>query len=224
MAEEPNQVEADQIKANIERTRDSMSATIDEIQERLNPGHLLQQAKDSVRAAAAGKVKEAVSTAKDAVNTASAAGKRAVDTASQTARRAAGQAKASGSRAASTARDNPVGAVLAATGVAWLIARGLRSRRRSAFVAGVIGCFLISQQKVSTRRATGLLGDGASADASSNADRLRRGRDLGEQVARWVGENPMAVGAAAIALGTVVGLSMTHDDVEPDTSGRSRLM
>ena len=211
MAEEPNQVETDIIKANIERTRDNMSGTIEEIQVRLNPSNLVQQAKDSVREAAVEKLKGAVITAKGAVDSASEAGKRAADTASEmgkrvadtasevgkralstatvqgkralntaneTARRAAAQAKTSGTRAVSTAQQNPMGAALVASGVAWLVSRTLMPRRRrpeavprtryddrrsgvlanrqaqGAFVAGVVGYYLISRRMASTRPAT----------------------------------------------------------------------
>ena len=302
MAEEPNQVETDIIKANIERTRDNMSGTIEEIQERLNPSNLVQQAKDSVREAAVDKLKGAVIAAKGAVDSASEAGKRAADTASEvgkralstatvqgkralntaneTARRAAVQAKTSGTRAVSTAQQNPVGAALVASGVAWLVSRSLASRRRrpeamprtrrddgrsgvlgsrqaqGAFVAGVIGYYLLSRQMASARPATGSLAYGASADdgTSSSTDRLRRslvepareigasaqrlgrqaqrkageyaglGKDLGQQMTRWVEENPLAVGAAVVALGTVLGLSMTDDadwmSDRPETTSR----
>ena len=285
MAEEPNQVEADRIKANIERTRDNMSGTIDEIQERLNPSNLVQQAKDSVREAATDKVKDVVNTAKEAVGTASEAGKRAVtsageagkralatvtvsgkralDSAGATARRAAGQARTSGTRAVSTAKDNPVGAALVASGVAWLLARSLTSRHRApryysrgedgrsgvmgsrraqgAFLMGALGYYLFSRQ-LASRGSSGMPEYGAMGDGTSSSERLRRsiagparelgasaqrlaqqaqrkagdyadrGKDVGEQVTRWVGENPLAVGAAVVALGTVVGLSMTDDD------------
>lgn len=278
MAEESNQVEADLIKANIERTRDNMSGTIDEIQERLSPSHLVQQAKDSVREAAADKVKDVVSTAKQAVNTASEAGKRAVTTASEagrralgsaglTAKRAAGQARTTGTHAVSTAKENPVGAALLASGVAWLVSRGLSSRRRSssyrsrrddrgsglmgnrhaqgAFVAGVLGYYLISRQMASggAQGSVGYDAIGAGQTATeglrrslaeparelgASAQRLARqaqrkagdyavrGQDVGDQVARWIGENPLAVGAAVVALGTVIGLSMTDDDDAAD--------
>ena len=301
MAEEPNQVETDIIKANIERTRDNMSGTIEEIQERLNPSNLVQQAKDSVREAAVDKLKGAVIAAKGAVDSASEAGKRAADTASEvgkralstatvqgkralntaneTARRAAVQAKTSGTRAVSTAQQNPVGAALVASGVAWLVSRSLASRRRrpeatprtrrddgrsgvlgnrqaqGAFVAGVIGYYLLSRQMASARPATGSLEYGASADdGTSSTERLRRslvepareigasaqrlgrqaqrkageyaglGKDLGQQMTRWVEENPLAVGAAVVALGTVLGLSMTDDtdwmSDRPETTSR----
>jgi ElaB/YqjD/DUF883 family membrane-anchored ribosome-binding protein len=51
------------IKTEIERTRVEMSETIGEIQDRLRPDHLLQQAKDGVREAAAGKVRNIMSSA-----------------------------------------------------------------------------------------------------------------------------------------------------------------
>jgi len=51
------------IKSEIERTRVEMSETIGEIQDRLRPDHLLQQAKDGVREAAAGKVRNIMSSA-----------------------------------------------------------------------------------------------------------------------------------------------------------------
>jgi hypothetical protein len=300
MAEEPNEVETDRIKANIERTRDNMSGTIEEIQERLTPSNLVQQAKDSVREAAVDKLKGAVTTAKGAVDAAGQAGKRAVDTASdagkralsgaseqgrramtsatRTARRAAAQAKTTGNRAVSTARENPVGAALVASGVAWLMSSLSSSRRRrgvskrwpparpyrdsrwmgshqtqGAFVAGVLGYYLISRQMAS-RSSRGPV-EGASDEESSllgqlprklaeparelgaSAQRLGRqaqqkageyagrGKDLGQHVTRWVEENPLAVGAAVVALGTVVGLSMIDDDADwdsdrPDSTSR----
>jgi ElaB/YqjD/DUF883 family membrane-anchored ribosome-binding protein len=67
VAEERNPVNASAgtaaIKSEIERTRVEMSETIGEIQDRLRPDHLLQQAKDGVREAAAGKVRDIMSSA-----------------------------------------------------------------------------------------------------------------------------------------------------------------
>ncbi len=47
----------DQIEADIERTRNQMSHTIDEIQERLNPQHLADQAREAVYDATVGRAK-----------------------------------------------------------------------------------------------------------------------------------------------------------------------
>ena len=52
------QTHTESIKREIEQTRVVMSETIGEIQDRLRPDHLLQQAKDGVREAATGKVKK----------------------------------------------------------------------------------------------------------------------------------------------------------------------
>ena len=54
VAQEPNEMnashsETDEIQREIERTRVEMSETIGEIQDRLRPDHLLQQAKDGVQ-------------------------------------------------------------------------------------------------------------------------------------------------------------------------------
>src|SRR5215211_6917753 len=52
--------EAGQIRAKIEDTRAEMSQTINEIQERLSPEHLVGQVKESVREATIGKVERAM--------------------------------------------------------------------------------------------------------------------------------------------------------------------
>src|SRR5688572_1026054 len=49
---------AEQIRAEIEDTRAEMSQTINEIQERLSPENLMQQAKETVREATIGKAEK----------------------------------------------------------------------------------------------------------------------------------------------------------------------
>ena len=53
------------------------------------------------------------------------------------------------------------------------------------------------------------LGQRAKQVAGQYAD---RSKDIGQSVSRWIGENPLAVGAAVVALGTVIGLSLSEDD------------
>ena len=61
MAQERNEIgtpgptETEEIKSEIERTRVEMSETLGEIQERLRPDNLIQQAKDTVTDAATGR-------------------------------------------------------------------------------------------------------------------------------------------------------------------------
>jgi Protein of unknown function (DUF3618) len=50
--------EAIEIRAEIEETRDEMGGTLQELGDRLEPGHLVQQAKDNVRDATIGRVEE----------------------------------------------------------------------------------------------------------------------------------------------------------------------
>ena len=84
-----------------------MSETIGEIQERLRPDHLLQQAKDGVREAATGKVKNIMSSA------------------SETAYDAAQRARGYGNHLAWYAREHPIRIAITAGVIAWWM---LRSR------------------------------------------------------------------------------------------------
>jgi hypothetical protein len=52
------QAEAAEIRAEIEETREEMGGTLNELGDRLEPGHLVQQAKDNVREATIGRVEE----------------------------------------------------------------------------------------------------------------------------------------------------------------------
>jgi uncharacterized membrane protein YqjE len=68
VAQERNEMNASHsetgdIQREIERTRVEMSETIGEIQDRLRPDHLLQQAKDGMKEAATGKVKNIMNSA-----------------------------------------------------------------------------------------------------------------------------------------------------------------
>jgi ElaB/YqjD/DUF883 family membrane-anchored ribosome-binding protein len=308
MAEESNPVDgernldAERIKDEIERTRANMSGTIDEIQDRLNPNNLMQQAKDSVKDATVSKVKDAVNTASGAAN------------------RAMGNAQTSANRAVSSARQNPVPAALVASGVVWLVSRSMTSGSRTfrrgdydkssvmgsrqaqgAFLMGVLGYVLVTRTNVGQElrermnAGAGTTGRGASLKSAAT-DRLRslaepakeaaarlgqraketasdyaesskdlgqraketaseyaergkdlgqraketaseyaergkdlgqrakqvasqyadRSKDIGQSVSRWIGENPLAVGAAVVALGTVIGLSLSEDDDDDD--------
>jgi len=86
------------IRAEIEQTRNSMSATIDAIQERLNPENLLEQAKDTVREATVGRVEQMVNDASSA-------------------------AKDTGTNLVDMVKQNPVPAALLGLGLAWFLTR-----------------------------------------------------------------------------------------------------
>ena len=61
--------ETEQIKSAIEKTRMEMSETLGEIQQRLRPDHLLEQARENVTQAAAGKVRTIMHSAGETAST-----------------------------------------------------------------------------------------------------------------------------------------------------------
>jgi len=101
------------IREQIERTREDMSQTINELQERLSPQHLAQQARDSVREATVGRVQNLVESAGD--------------TAVQVARRA----QEAAAPMVEQVRERPVPIALAGAGVglAWYLMRRASSRQ-----------------------------------------------------------------------------------------------
>ena len=86
----------DAIRANIERTRAEMSSTIDQIQDRLAPSNLAEQAKDAVREATIGRVEDMWQSAGDNV---------------EYARQSMFE----------TVRSNPIPAAMVGIGLGWLL-------------------------------------------------------------------------------------------------------
>ena len=94
-----------QIRAEIVQTRAEMSETIDAIQEKLSPQRLMEEAKDTVRDATVGKVKDMMSSATD----------KAADLAEDV---------QDGAREAVVyVKQNPIPAVMIGAGIAWLLLR-----------------------------------------------------------------------------------------------------
>jgi ElaB/YqjD/DUF883 family membrane-anchored ribosome-binding protein len=104
-----------EIREQIERTREDMGRTIDELQERLSPEHVMQQAKDTLHDATVGRVKQMVNTASETAR----------ETAAEMAERAQGTAHS----VADEARAHPVSAVLLGAGAAWLLSSTSLFRR-----------------------------------------------------------------------------------------------
>ena len=98
------------IKREIEQTRVVMSETIGEIQDRLRPDHLLQQAKDGVRDAAAGKVRSIMHSA------------------NERAHMAAERAREVGNHLTWYAKEHPIRMAITAGVITWWAMRGRGSR------------------------------------------------------------------------------------------------
>jgi ElaB/YqjD/DUF883 family membrane-anchored ribosome-binding protein len=109
----PDEPAPDEIRTEIERTREEMSETLGEIQERLRPNHLLQQAKESVSDAASTKARQIMHTAGD------------------TAQGMADQAQSAGRQTMYYARTHPTQMALIAGGLTWwLLHRAERNGER----------------------------------------------------------------------------------------------
>ena len=145
------------IREQIEVTRAQLSGTVDELQERLQPERLVNQAKDAVRGAVGQKVKNIA------------------DSATHTATRVAEQAQSSAGSLAHQARVHPAPAALALAGLTWWMTRrssDVYGRDRgwggmaTAVAAGAAGYYLLS-----TRMLDDFDGPGTAAAARN---RVRR--------------------------------------------------
>jgi ElaB/YqjD/DUF883 family membrane-anchored ribosome-binding protein len=234
--------ETEEIKHEIERTRIEMSETLGEIQDRLRPDHLLQQARDGVTQAAAGKVKNIMSTARE---TASNVGSRA---------------RGAGTYVADRATEFPIATALTVGALTWWMLRG-RNRRSDEWLGAVDTSWDDSEagEYVDARRLRDRVGEYAStaretvneyastardtvgAYAASARDTASEYADSARESARrasmrvrsaagnassnvdeWVRANPMAAGAIALAVGAAVGLSVPRTELEDTSIGETR--
>jgi ElaB/YqjD/DUF883 family membrane-anchored ribosome-binding protein len=265
-----------QIRADIEQTRADMAETIDAIQDRISPQRVFEQAKETVRDATVGKVK-------DMANAASNTASELVDDVQDRARQAVGYV-----------RENPLPAALIGAGIAWFVAQARSHNRPRPFayerdtVAGAAGTPRQPPVYVSrhTRHGwwetvsdnpvpaalTGLgigwmmlnrgpsrptswspaRGYGATDVRAGGASWIERGQSAvgdaarqaqeaaGEvteraqetwqhysqraetEFERWMRENPWTVGAAAVAVGAAVGLSVPSTETENAWLGETR--
>ena len=236
MGERPGQMTPDsttRIRSDIERTREDMSETIDEIQERLSPATLAAQAKEAVKEQTVGRVKQAA---------------RGVgETASNTAE-----------GVKEGVRQNPWPAIMIGAGTAWMLfdgvrrgANGARSSRSYGEYRGGSRTYGGQGREEYFEHGDGSTGyyetdEGAGADVygegsigggtmggSGIYDRNFRGSYSARPVARRAMEsvsqtssqlrdlmsrNPLVVGVVAAAVGVAVGLAL------PETERENRLM
>jgi hypothetical protein len=266
-----------EIRADIERTRAEMSETIEAIQEKLSPQRVMEQAKETVRDATVGRIKNMVETATD---TAGDLADQVQDTAKQ---------------AVYYVRENSMPAALIGAGIAWLLMRSRGNEPRNGYatsgperirgvyrwpesysspnfarregwletvtnnpgpaaIAGLsLGYLLMRRGSGESGRwtregATGrwttvrpgasplteqgrrTVGDVArqtQAKVGEVAERVQEGWDdysrrAENEFDRWMRENPLTVGAAALALGAAVGLSAPRTKTEDAWMGEAR--
>jgi phage-related protein len=227
--------EPEQIKAQIEETRAQMGETIDAIQEKLSFSNISEQVSEQINSA--------VETAKDAVYDATI-GKAG------TFMKNFGN-ELSKTNVVKTARENPFPFLLIGLGVGLLAYNGFGGKRRSnGGNVSSINKYLPSQipGKATLKSAQEKIGGAASSvsNAASNAYGSvsnaassayegvgnfagttygkvgEYGTQAREQYDYYIEENPLAVGAVALALGAAVGFSIPSTSYEGELMGEAR--
>jgi ElaB/YqjD/DUF883 family membrane-anchored ribosome-binding protein len=208
-----------------------MSETLREIQERLRPDHLIQQAKESVTEAASGKVRNIMHSA------------------GETATRVADQTRDAGRSVADYACAHPLQMAVLAGGVTWWLLRGRGHADYSGYTEFNSGYDTDTEfaygadpslrekagEYVSAARETvGEYAETARTGARRAAATVRetatsasmRARDTWQRTSTsvddWVRHYPMAAGAVAVAVGAAIGLSVPSSDWEDRTLGERR--
>ncbi|HYE84859.1 MAG TPA: DUF3618 domain-containing protein [Vicinamibacterales bacterium] len=220
----------DSLKSEIAKTRTDMSETLGEIQDRLRPDHLLQQARDGVTHAAAGKVKTMMNSAGD------------------TASVIAARARNAGTYVADYASTHPLYVAIAVGAATWWMLRGRErsdmwygasdtqwseadeaayneSRSLRDKVGGVATTAreTVGEYATSARETVGEYAESARLAARRASERARTAASTATTtVDDWVRTNPLAAGAVAIAVGAAVGLSVPRTEWEDTTMGEAR--
>jgi hypothetical protein len=187
------------IRAEIEQTREDLSETVDAIQEKLRPSNIMS-------------------------NAATATTERVKDMAYGAADTAGEWWESSGGNTVlARVRNNPVPAVMAGIGLAWLWfsdrgngrsdgwERSYRSDRNA-------GRNTTERWRESARSEQGVM-DRASEIGERSGEMMRRGRNNLELMIR---DYPLAVGAAAAVLGATLGMVVPETERENALMGEAR--
>ena len=237
----------EQLRAEIEDTRAEMSQTLNEIQERLSPEHLMGQVKETVREATVGKVERAMQRAGETIAD-------VTEPALEVMGRAGSAIKETGRSVGNSMWKNPIPIALIGLGVGMLAMRSFRNggdyqmsqqRRRGSRryygdnemqygesmgattgtrmntgvntgagnLSGTLNSVKETASDLANRSTTALSNLGTKAkDGASTA-----GRRFGELMR----QNPLAVGAVAVAAGTAVGLALPSTRFENEYIGEA---
>lgn len=222
----------EQLRAEIEDTRADMSQTLNEIQERLSPDNLMGQVKETVREATIGKVERVVDQVGETLS-------GVTEPALEMAGRAGNAIKEVGTTVADKIYKNPIPLALIGLGVGMFVMRKFRgpsyssSSRRSLqgqstdYELGDVG-----QPRRTYESGKGTLNqvkETASDLASRSTDALSnlgtKAKDGASAVTtrfeRMMHENPLAVGAVAVAAGTAIGLVLPSTRLESEYIGET---
>ena len=207
--------EVEVIASEIEDTRDEMTGTVQAIGDRLDPANIVQDAKETVREATVGRVEQMTS--------------NALESAGDT-----------GSGILETIRQNPLPAAMAAIGIGLLVMN--RSNDRNAYRAdryweggwrdaeeyraGYGTGSGMSERAGDTLDQAGQKAGRVASEVRSTVGELpdqvgTTARDVGWNAQRVLEDNPLAVGAAAFAIGAAIGMALPETDVERNVLGQA---
>lgn len=188
----------EQIRADIEETREEMGGTLDALGNRLDPNRLMSEAKDNVREATIGRVEDAVEAAGET-------------------------AKGMTDMVIETIRRNPIPAAMVGIGALML----LRNRSESGQARGSSGPPVTRRVGRVAGEAASTAGDAVAQVASTAGDAAGQVADSGRAAVGEVGwrferlmdASPLAVGAVAAGAGAVVGALIPETPQEREMLG-----
>jgi ElaB/YqjD/DUF883 family membrane-anchored ribosome-binding protein len=222
----------EQLRADIEDTRAEMTQTINEIQERLSPEHLVGQVKETVREATIGKVERVMERVGETISEVS-------EPALEMAGRAGTAIKDAGSSVADSMWRNPIPVALIGLGVGMLLMKNFRgqsysstSTRRLPQGRRVPNYAMSNEGRMRQTQGSGTL-DNVKETASDLANRSTQAlSDFGTKAKntastvttrfeQMLHDNPLAIGAVAVAAGTAVGLVLPATRFESEYIGET---
>lgn len=223
----------EQLRADIEDTRADMSQTLNEIQERLSPENLMDQAKEAVRDATIGKVEKVMGQVSETLSA-------VTEPAREVAGRAGNAIKEVGTTVGDQIWKNPIPLALIGLGVGMLVMKNYRGQsygngstqrkfpqgRNSSYSLGDVGQPRQTQQQQSTASsALNQVKDTASDLANRSTQTLNelgtKAKNSASRFGEIMRDNPLAAGAVAIAAGTAVGLLIPSTQFESEYIGET---
>ena len=227
-ASEYSPSETDRIKADIEDSRAELGQTLNEIQERLSPEHVMDQVKETVREATIGKVERVMERVNDTIS-------NVTEPAMEAMGRAGEKLKETGSVVTNTVRRNPIPLALIGLGLGMFIVNRVRSADDRTMRSRTSEPDFERDYGYSTPPYQGLgrqYADRSGEYAGAARQYGEKVSELGHQAKegalragrgfqRLLNENPLAVGATAIAVGAAVGLVLPTTRIEQEYMGEA---
>lgn len=226
---------ATEIRSGIEQTRSNLGATIDALQDKLDPTRIAEQVKDQIRE----KATEAFDSAKTAVKEATIgkAGEimsNVSDAVTDMTGRAGTAMSNTGSSVVHYIRDNPIPFAFVGIGLGLLAMKKRRTEpsshqsdsRPDPSLANSVrkaASGVVDSAATSVRDAASSAADTTRQQFHHVSDRARQGaRMASDRLKGTLQDNPMALGMAALAAGALVGLTLPSTRVEGEYMGEAR--